>query len=114
MTEQENTATKEDKVTNDVEENKVIGILAYFIFFLPLIVAKGSKFAMYHANQGLLLFLSAVIINILGGAIPILGWFIIWPLGNIFLLYLLIMGIVNSSKGEAKQLPFIGKYNIIK
>ena len=44
----------------DIEENKVWGILAYIIFFLPLITAPKSKFAKYHANQGLLLVLLSV------------------------------------------------------
>ncbi len=41
----------------DVEKNKAMAILAYIIFFIPLLAAKESKFAMYHANQGLNLFL---------------------------------------------------------
>lgn len=98
----------------DVEKNKAMAVLAYFIFFVPILAARDSKFAMYHANQGLLLVLAAAAVNLVGGVVPILGWFIILPLGNLFCLVLFIMGLVNSSKGEMKPLPLIGGFNILK
>lgn len=98
----------------DIEKNKVMAVLAYIIFLIPLLAAKDSPFAKYHTNQGLVLFLAAVAINILGSIIPIIGWFIILPLGNIAILVLAIIGIINSAKGETKPLPVIGSINIIK
>jgi uncharacterized membrane protein len=98
----------------DVEKNKVMAILAYIIFFIPLIAARESKFAMYHANQGLVLFLAAVVINIVGGIIPFIGWFVILPFGWIAVLVFAIIGIINASKGEVKPLPLIGGISIIK
>lgn len=98
----------------DVNENKGMAIVAYIIFFIPLIAAKGSKFAMYHANQGLVLFLLAVVVNVVGMVIPWLGWFLIIPLGYIFVLILAIIGIINASGGKQVPLPLIGKITIIK
>ncbi|WP_412966800.1 DUF4870 domain-containing protein [Fredinandcohnia sp. 179-A 10B2 NHS] len=98
----------------DVEDNKVMAILAYIIFFLPLLAARESTFAMYHANQGLLLFLLAVGINIVGTIIPFIGWMIILPLGNLLVLALAILGIINAAKGDEKPLPILGKYRLIK
>ncbi|HBQ86055.1 MAG TPA: hypothetical protein DER33_01110 [Syntrophomonas sp.] len=100
--------------SQDAEQNMVMGILAYILFFIPLLAARDSKFAMYHANQGLLLFLTALIVNVVGTIIPIIGWFVILPLGNLFVLILIVMGIVNAARKEAKPLPLIGKYEIIK
>lgn len=97
----------------DVEKNKAMAILAYIIFFIPLIAARESKFAMYHANQGLVNFLLAVAVGIVG-SIPFVGWFIIWPLGSLAVVVLAIIGIINSSKGEMKPLPVIGGISIIK
>lgn len=99
---------------SDVETNKVFAVLAYIIFFIPLLAAKDSKLAMYHANQGLILFLLAVAVNLIGSFIPILGWFIILPLGNLAVMILAILGIITSAKGELKPLPLIGKYEILK
>ena len=98
----------------DVEKNKMMGILAYIIFFIPLLAAKESKFAMYHANQGLVLFLLGVVVSIVGSIIPFLGWFIILPIGSLLVIVLAIIGIINASKGEMKPLPVVGKISIIK
>lgn len=97
----------------DVEKNKVMGILAYIIFFIPLLAAKDSKFAMFHANQGLVLFLAALAVNIIGSIIPVLGWFFILTLGNLLIFGFAILGIINAAKGEMKSLPLIGGIRII-
>ncbi len=97
----------------DIEKNKAMAILAYIIFLIPLLAAKESKFAMYHTNQGLVLFLAAMAVNIVGGIIPLIGWFIVLPIGNLLVLVLAILGIVNAAKGEAKPLPLIGGIKLI-
>ena len=96
--------------SKDFDENKLWAILAYILFFLPMIFAKDSKFANYHAKQGLVLFIAGLLINVVGGIIPILGWFIILPLGNILVIILAIIGIINAAKAEMKQLPLIGSF----
>ncbi|MDV2581501.1 DUF4870 domain-containing protein [Alkalibacillus haloalkaliphilus] len=104
----------QDQVSEDAQKNKGLGIVAYIIFFIPLLVAKESKFATYHANQGLLLLLTAIIINTAGTLIPIIGWLLILPFGNLFVFILWLIGILNAAKGEKAPLPVIGKYAIIK
>ena len=98
----------------DVEKNKVIALLSYIIFFLPYLAAKDSPFAMYHANQGLILLLTSLVLNFVGSVIPILGWFIIIPFGNLAILVYLILGILNALNGQMKPLPLIGKFQLIK
>ncbi|NMC74885.1 MAG: hypothetical protein GYA56_11115 [Geobacteraceae bacterium] len=98
----------------DVESNKLMAVLAYIFFLIPLLAAKESKFAMFHTNQGLVLFLAAVAVNIVGGIIPFVGWFLILPLGNLLIFILAIIGIINAAKGEAKPLPIIGTIKILK
>lgn len=100
--------------TSDAEKNKVAGILGYIIFFLPLLMAPNSKFAKYHANQGLLLLISAVVVGALSSIIPILGWLIIQPVGTVAVVILWIIGVINAANGAEKPLPFIGGYKIIK
>ena len=51
---------KEIKPDNkDIEDNKIIAAIGYvsILFVLPLFLKKNSKFAQFHAKQGLLLFL---------------------------------------------------------
>jgi uncharacterized membrane protein len=76
--------------------------------------AKNSPFAKFHANQQLNLLLAAIAVNVVGTIIPILGWFIILPLGTILIFVLAIMGIINAVKGEMKKLPIIGGFELIK
>ena len=119
MDEQKN-QTQEAPQANksDVDKNKTMAIVGYILpilFFIPLISdGKDSPFAKFHANQQLVLLIAGVVVNIVGGIIPFLGWFIILPLGCIFLIVVAIMGIINASKGEMKKLPLIGGIEIIK
>ena len=97
----------------DIANNKGMAILAYILFFIPLLAAKQSKFAMYHANQGLILFLALVAINIVSTIIPVIGWLLIGPLANLALFILAILGIVNAAGGKCKPLPLIGGFKLI-
>jgi len=98
---------------DDINQNKGMAMVAYILFFIPLIAAKESKFAMYHANQGLTLFLLAVAVNIVLTIIPIIGWLLL-PLANLGVLALAILGIVAAAQGQTKPLPIIGAYTLMK
>jgi uncharacterized membrane protein len=98
----------------DVEKNKIVAALAYIIFFIPLLAARESRYAMFHANQGLVLFLSALALNIVGTIIPVIGWLLILPLGNLLIFVWAIMGIIRAAGGQMKPLPLIGGIEILK
>lgn len=98
---------------SDIQNNKGMAIVAYILFFVPLLAAPNSPFAKYHANQGLTLFLTCVACNIVLGFIPILGW-ILLPFANLACLVLAVIGIASAAQGGAKPLPIIGKYTLIK
>ncbi len=102
---------------SDVEQNKVMAIVGYILpilFFVPMISEKKSPFGMFHAKQQLNLLLAAIVVNVVGGIIPILGWFIILPLGSLAVFVIAIIGLIGAAKGEMKQLPVIGGFQIIK
>lgn len=115
----------------DAQQNKVMAVLAYIIFFIPLITGdhKKSPFVKYHTNQGTVLFLAmaafgivyAILISLLtalflttlsfglwSALTTILG--LLWLVPSVFC----ILGIVHAVKGEMKPLPLIGKIKIIK
>ena len=99
--------------TNTTKSNeKLMCILAYLIFFLPLIVIPDSENGKFHANQGLLVLLLSVALSIIA-VIPILGW-IVGLVGWIFVVVLIVMGMINANNMEMKELPVIGKFKIIK
>ncbi|MBN2542752.1 hypothetical protein JXI42_07770 [bacterium] len=100
------------------EEGKVMAILAYIIFFVPLLAAKDNKFAMFHAEQGTLLFIAYVVVMIAGtiGSLVCIGALLY--LLYIPLLVFAIIGIVNAAGGKVKVVPLIGswgrKFNFVK
>lgn len=118
-TPQQNAGGVPQQNSGDAEKNKAMAIIGYIIpilFFIPLLgdESKRSSFAKFHANQQLILLIAALAINIIGSIIPFIGWFLILPLGSIFLIVIAIMGAVRAAKGEMQRLPFIGKYEILK
>ena len=108
-----NTAdTTSEYDAQDIEKNKVMAILAYILFFIPLLAAKDSKFARFHTNQGLVLFLGGIIASVVA-VIPVIGW-IVAPIAGLVITVLAIIGIINALNGRAKELPVIGKFKILK
>ena len=82
-------------------------ILAHrFLFVLPYIFRKDDDFAMYHAKQGMNLFIAGIIGDLVGGFLGF-GWLV--ALARIAFA---IMGVSNVIKGLKKPLPYIG--NIFK
>ena len=77
----------------DAQDNKVMAILAYFgpLVLVPILAARESRFARYHANQGLVLLIACIVFLVLA-----------------------VIGIINASKGEMKPLPVIGGISILK
>src|SRR5271170_5256640 len=65
-------------VDPDVQNHKAVAILAYIFFVIPLVAAPHSKFARFHANQGLLLFIIWCMAMI-GTVILHVGWGILDP-----------------------------------
>lgn len=106
----------------DINDNKAMAILAYLhiLVLVPLLAAPNSKFARYHTNQGFILFIFAVAVEIICtiiGFIPFVGGPIAWLVGvicHLAWLALVIIGIINAINGKAKELPIVGKISIIK
>lgn len=121
--------------SKDAEDNKFMAIVAYILFFIPLIAGthKTSPFVKYHTNQGTVLFIVEVAVAIISiilrsiirvpyriygintGVYYTPAWvgliiFLFW----IPTLILFVLGIINVVKGECKPLPVIGKFTIIK
>ena len=105
---------------NDIQSNKAMGILAYLglLVLVPILAAKNSRFARFHANQGLVLLIVEIgfsiisalkNIHFIGGVFGVVG-----ALGSIVTLALAIIGIVNAAQGKVKELPVIGGIKILQ
>ena len=94
-------------------KNTAMAVIAYILFFIPLLTgdAKKDEFVKYHTKQGLVLFLLAVLINVIGWIVPFYFWWRISSLLSLGMLVLLIIGISNAVNGKQQPLPLIGKYS---
>ena len=91
---------------------------------MPLLAAKDSPFAKYHANQGLTLFIAeialwiaiAVVNGILNFILPHSLDFIefLISLAQILPIILTVLGIINASQGKCLPLPIIGGVKLLK
>ena len=110
--------TTADFDPDDIAKNKVYAVLAYFtiLVLIPIFIAKDSKYARYHANQGLVLLLFEIVGSILVGVVAAisstLGSVCSGLLGLVTFV-LLIIGIINAVDGRAKELPVIGNIRIL-
>jgi uncharacterized membrane protein len=94
-------------------KNTAMAIIAYFIFFIPLLTgdAKKDLFVKYHTKQGLVLFLLVVLINLIGWVMPFYYWWTIKWILSLGTVVLLIIGISNAAGGKEKELPLIGGFS---
>ncbi|HHX71923.1 MAG TPA: zinc-ribbon domain-containing protein [Clostridiales bacterium] len=116
----------------DIAQNKGMAVLSYLgiLVLIPWFAAEKSKFARFHAKQGITLLLLDIAYGIVSfllrliktthyiwgvpyRATPGIIVFLIWLIG-IPLIVLSIIGIVNAVQGKAKELPIIGKLKFIK
>lgn len=93
----------------DIADHKVMAILCYlgWLFLIPLLAEKDSPYVRYHLNQGIILFIASVISGVLTAIC-------IGVITDIICFVLMIIGIVNVCNGQAKDLPLIGKFRLLK
>ena len=112
----------------DIQDGKTMAILAYIFFIIPLLAARDKKFAMFHTEQAIGLWIAwfviylavwiltfvigqisssiACVVSILG-ILPWIAYLVLW-----------IMGLINAVGGKVKELPVVGawgaKLNLVK
>lgn len=89
--------------------NTGMAIVAYFIFFLPLLTDdKNDPFVKYHVKQSLVLVICYVLISVLF-MVPLVGWFAA-PILYVVVFVFWIMGILNAAAGKQVPVPVVGHY----
>jgi uncharacterized membrane protein len=91
------------------------GALAYVtiipaILFLLIEPYNKRPFVRFNAFQCIGLILSWIVLGIICGIIPVLGWFVLAPLVGLTMLITFIYCIVKTYGGTKVVLPVIGKY----
>jgi len=97
----------EDK---EIQEGKIFALISYLwiLCLVPLLLKKENKFAMFHAKQGLVLFICEIALWIIG-IIPILGW-LISIVGSLICGILSLVGIIQALMGNYWKIPVLGDY----
>lgn len=88
---------------------KTTGIIAYFtwIGWVVALCVGDKEGAMFHINQALVINLFAL--GLVLSWIPLIGW-----LYSIFIFVCWVMGLIFACQGEEKEVPLIGKIQIMK
>ncbi|MDR0222042.1 MAG: hypothetical protein LBI38_00690 [Oscillospiraceae bacterium] len=110
---------------DDIKSNYGVAAVSYLpiLFIIPLAMAPDSKFARFHANQGIVLFIFEIVFGLIFGTvkfilgvIPWIGGLLAWIVGAVFgflIIAFVVAGIVNAANGRAKKLPVIGGMKIL-
>jgi len=99
----------------DIASNKFKAICAYLgiLVLIPLLLAKQSTFATFHARQGINVFLLYVLSSIVS-YIPFLPFDgIISGLVYVAAIIFSIIGVINAGKGNMRRLPIIGDLRLL-
>ena len=119
----------------DIARRKEISVCAYLgiLVFIPLFVGRDSRFARFHANQGLVFLIGIVAVYVLKLILWKSLW--VWLAGNpfepgvswrwiifnwsfilitLFFIVLAAIGITNVLRGREARLPLIGKIRLLK
>ena len=56
------------------------------------------------------------VLGLIFGLIPVVGGILNGILGLVYIVFLVwaVLGIINAANGEAKELPLIGKFKLLK
>ena len=117
------------------DRERVLGAISYIgpLFVVSYLMAENSKFIKFHASQGLVFFLAAIVVKFVLGAIMMAvfiptaivggrygafgmmgaGYGLAGSIGMVVMLAIIvaaIMGIVKAAQGEEWEMPVIGKW----
>ncbi|MBP6889570.1 MAG: DUF4870 domain-containing protein [Candidatus Moranbacteria bacterium] len=92
--------------TSDIEKHKGIACLSYIflLFLVPLLTENESKFAQFHAKQGMSLFIVWVVTDLVLNVIPMFGVMLL-PIANLFFIIVSAIGVLKTLRGEAWEIP---------
>lgn len=106
----------------DAYRNRDITLLCYLplLFWIPLVSRPRSRFARFHANQGLIMnivifswwIIEAILTSFFNDQL-LYFLSIILASFNIFVLILIGFGILSVTNEQARELPIIGRFRII-
>ena len=108
---------------DDLKKNALPAALGCVCFPVPLIACPKSLFGRFCANQGLILFIAYLAVNlvfgvlrVLTGWIPLIGWLIalIGVLGRAAIVLVGFYLAWQAYQGKPTRAPYIGLFDLIR
>jgi uncharacterized membrane protein len=112
----------------ELEQGRTMAALAYVFFLIPLLAAREQRYAMFHTEQAIVIWIGWIILRIGYGILHtvfyysfnigfcgfgIFNW-LIW----VVLIVFWVMGLVAALQKKTEPLPLIGdiasKFNLVK
>ncbi len=102
-------ATASPGSTDEIEQGKSLAWLSYLgiLWLVPMLANKENAFCKFHVKQGIVLTIFWFAVGIVG-AIPVIGWFLILPVGSLFAFVMAIIGIIQAAGGKYWKMPLLG------
>lgn len=103
----------EEKVEEkETEKNIGMAVVAYFLFFVPLLTdSKDDPFVKFHVKQSLVIFCLSLAFYLIRFFFYLGRFFyLLYPFISLAILALFIIGIINAINGNKKELPVVGKF----
>lgn len=119
-------ALDKDSQRKDAAQNQIYAFFAYLgvLVIIPLLAAKESRFARFHAGQGLVLLVLQIGVMIIRkiavSIVAIISWRLVFLVKSFFglirlgLFIFMALGIFNVVQCEEKKLPVIGEFAFYK
>ncbi len=97
------------ETSQEVFEGKVWAIMSYIgpLCFWALVKARENPFALFHAKQGLVIFLVQFVLWVFM-FLPLIGP-ALFSIGSFILGIMSLLGLFNALNGNYYKLPFIGR-----
>ncbi len=97
------------EVPKEIQEGKFFAVISYisFLCIVSLVLKKDNKFAVYHAKQGLVLFVIEVACFILS-IIPLLGAFL-RIFGTVIFILVSLWSILQVLMGNSHRIPVVSE-----
>ncbi|HNV86642.1 MAG TPA: hypothetical protein PKL97_06725 [Candidatus Omnitrophota bacterium] len=91
----------------EINEGKFFAVVGYvsILCFVPLLLKKENKFALFHGKQGLVLFVLEVAAGILRG-VPAVGD-VVFALASVICGILSLVGILKALMNEYWEMPLV-------
>jgi uncharacterized membrane protein len=112
----------------ELEQGRTMAALAYVFFVIPLIAAREQRYAMFHTEQAIVIWIGWIVLrigfSIFSGIfysalnIHICGFWVFDSLIWLVLVVFWIMGLIAALQKKTEPLPLIGdiaaKFNLVK